>query len=134
MGDDAWFYGLFILVACLSAGILVAGVLLLRAMGGVRAWNFYLGALAVTLLGLAAAAVEMNLRWERAGMQWADGVALSDEAELRIAPYLGAPFICLFVVFIGGLLLYLLGRTAAQDRASQGALVPWVAEDLRMEG
>ena len=119
MGDDMWFCGLLILVAILTAGIFVVGVLLLRAMPGVRSWNLYLLAVAVTVLGLLWAGVEMNLRWELAGMQWTDGVPLSDEAELHIGPYLMAPFVCALGVFVGGLLLFFLGRTAAVDRAVQ---------------
>lgn len=121
MGDDMWFFGLFVLVAILTAGILVIGVLLLRAMPGVRGWNLYLAAVAVTVLGLLWAGVEMNLRWELAGMQSTDGIPLSDEAELRISPYLMAPFVCTLGVFVGGLLLFFLGRTAATDRAAQSA-------------
>ena len=121
MGDDMWFFGLFVLVAILTAGILVIGALLLRAMPGVRGWNLYLAAVAVTVLGLLWAGVEMNLRWELAGMQSTDGVPLSDEAELRIAPYLMAPFVCALGVFVGGLLLFFLSRTVATDRAAQNA-------------
>lgn len=121
MGDDKWFFGLLILVAILTAGILVVGVLLLRAMPGVRSWNLYLAAVAVTVLGLLWAGLEMNLRWELAGMQWADGVPLSDEAELHIGPYIMAPFVCALGAFVGGLLLFFLGRTAAADRTAQKA-------------
>lgn len=123
MGTELWIYGLAVLVATLTLGILVAGLLLLRAMAGVRRWNLYLGAVAATLMALLWAAVEMNLRWELAGMQWADGIPLSDEATLQISPYLMASFYCVLGVFIGGLLLYFLGRTAAQERKVQRAAV-----------
>lgn len=123
MGTELWIYGLAVLVATLTLGILVAGLLLLRAMAGVRRWNLYLGAVAATLMALLWAAFEMNLRWELAGMQWADGIPLSDEATLQISPYLMAPFYCVLGVFIGGLLLYFLGRTAAQERKVQRAAV-----------
>lgn len=123
MGTELWIYGLAVLVATLTIGILVAGLLLLRAMAGVRSWNLYLGAVAATLMALLWAAFEVNLRWVQAGMQWADGVPLSDEATLQISPYLMAPFYCVLGVFIGGLLLYFLGRTAAQERKVQRAAV-----------
>ncbi|MHA7175651.1 hypothetical protein ACX80D_03260 [Arthrobacter sp. Sr24] len=123
MGTELWIYGLGVLVATLTLGILVAGLLLLRAMAGVRRWNLYLGAVAATLMALLWAAFEMNLRWELAGMQWADGIPLSDEATLQISPYLMASFYCVLGVFIGGLLLYFLGRTAAQERKVQRAAV-----------
>lgn len=102
---------LAMLVFAVTATTLLAGCLLLRAMAGVRAWKIYMAAVVASILDALAASLTIYL-------QWATPDGMSDEMEVGAALYLNAPLACTFVVFLGGLLLGLLGRMAAQERAA----------------
>ena len=120
MGIDGWIDVLAVLVVALTVGTLLAGTLLLRAMAGVRVWNAYLSAVFVALSVLMWAGLKMNRLWDAAGNPWEGDVPFSDVEEVPIAFWLNAPFAAILVVFTGGMLLSLLGRTAAKDRAALG--------------
>ncbi|MDJ0314067.1 hypothetical protein [Arthrobacter sp. H35-D1] len=118
MGIDGWIDVLAVLVVALTAGTLLAGTLLLRVMAGVRVWNAYLSAVFVALSVLMWAGLKMNRLWDAAGNPREGDVPFSDVEEVPIAFWLNAPFGAVLVVFTGGMLLWLLGRTAAKDRAA----------------
>ncbi|WP_146233413.1 hypothetical protein [Arthrobacter psychrolactophilus] len=122
MGFEMWLNVLAGITALATVGILVAGVLLLRAMVGVRGWNIYLAAIAVTMLGVMWAAARMHRLAEVSGEYWEKTSRLSDEMEVYLSVYLNGPLVCLAVIFTGGLLLYLLGKTAAQERLAGAAV------------
>lgn len=118
MAIEGWINVLGVLVAALTVGVLVAGVVFLRAMASVRVWDAYLGAVVITLLVMTWAGLKMNRLWEAAGNRWDKDVALNDADELPIVLWLNAPFAAIMAIFTSGVVLWLVGRTAAKDRAA----------------
>jgi hypothetical protein len=111
MGNELLVNVLAILVFAATVAILVGGCLLLAARAGVRAWGIYLTAVAGAAVFSLWASTEIYLQWNTpAGM--------SDDMEVRASIYLNAPLYCTLAVIIGGLLLGLLGRAAAQERVA----------------
>lgn len=116
MGNELWVNVLAGLILLLTAGILVVGCALLRAMAQVRGWNMYLAGVGVAILGVMGAYAKMYQLAGVSGESWEKTNQLSDEQEVYLSLYLNGPLACLAVIFVGGLLLYFLGKTAAQDR------------------
>ncbi|WP_425863169.1 hypothetical protein [Arthrobacter sp. TWP1-1] len=119
MGNEFWINVLAVVIVATTAGILVVGCLLLRAMVGVRSWNFYLGAVGTAFLGVLWAYFRMYRLMGLSGESWERSNQLSDEMEVYLSLFLNGPLVCLATVFVGGLLLYLLGKTAARDRLAR---------------
>lgn len=125
MGNEWWINVFAALIVILTVGTLVAGCVLLRAMPGTRVWNTYLGAVGVAILGVIGAQARIYRLTGVSGESWNRTNQLSDEAEVYLSMYLNGPLVCIAIVFVGGLLLYFLGKTAAQDRAAaQPAAAP----------
>lgn len=116
MGNEIWVYGITALIVLVTLGILLIGCLLLRAMARVRSWNFYFGAVGIALLVLIWAAVKVNLLIGLSAQEWDLSGPVSDQDEVYLSLYLNGSLFAIAAVFIGGLLLGLLGRTAARDR------------------
>ncbi|MEO8221707.1 MAG: hypothetical protein ABI563_13085 [Specibacter sp.] len=118
MGNQWWINVFVVLILVLTAGTLAAGCVLLRAMTGTRGWNTYLGAVGVAILGVIGAQARIYRLAGVSGESWEGTHQLSDEAEVYLSMYLNSPLLCLAVIFVGGVLLYFLGKTAARDRAA----------------
>ena len=121
MGNEWWINVFAVLILVLTVGTLVAGCVLLWTMAGTRGWNIYLGAVGVAILGVMGAQARIYRLTGVSGDSWNRTNQLSDEAEVYLSLYLNGPLGCLAVIFVGGLLLYFLGKTAAQDRAASAA-------------
>ncbi len=76
----------------------------------------YLAGVGVAILGVMGAYAKMYRLAGVSGESWEKTNQLSDEQEVYLSLYLNGPLACLAVIFVGGLLLYFLGKTAAQDR------------------
>ena len=121
MGNEWWINVFAVLILVLTVGTLVAGCVLLWAMAGTRGWNIYLGAVGVAILGVMGAQARIYRLTGVSGDSWDRTNQLSDEAEVYLSMYLNGPLGCIAIIFVGGLLLYVLGKSAAQDRAASAA-------------
>ncbi len=116
MGNEIWVNGIAALIVLVTLGMLLIGCLLLRAMARVRSWNFYFGAVGIALLVLMWAAAKVNRLIGLSAQEWDLSGPVSDQEDIYLSLYLNGSLFAIAAVFIGGLLLGLLGRTAARDR------------------
>ncbi|WP_343319867.1 hypothetical protein AAFM46_04770 [Arthrobacter sp. TMP15] len=116
MGNEIWVYGIAALIVLVTLGILLLGCLLLRAMARVRSWNFYFGAVGIALLVLMWAAAKVNRLIGLSAQEWDLSGPVSDQEDIYLSLFLNGSLFAIAAVFIGGLLLGLLGWTAARDR------------------
>ncbi|MHA7269343.1 hypothetical protein [Arthrobacter sp. HLT1-20] len=102
-----------------TAVILLAGCVLLTKMASVRTWRMYLAVVPVATALMLWASLKLWSLWELSREPWNDGGVRADEIEFAASFQANAPLLCTGVLFVGGLLLGLLGWAAAKDRAAQ---------------